>query len=138
MNSDVKLELSFATTNSYIFRGILSGKDIEVHIHIGQYHVMHINIIVSDLGIFIIKDRKFLTYLDNLMLEISMQVANLFGFLNTGYNVETYFHINFNSIRINFPPCFMIDSDEEYKRIRSNLSEIIFNKIKTFKPKEFY
>ena len=109
-----------------------------MHIHIGQYYVMHINIIVSDLGILVIKDRKFLTYLDNLMLEITMQVAHLFGFLKNGYNVETYFHVNFNSIRINSPPCFMIDSEEEYKRIRSNLSEIIFDKIKNIKPNEFY
>lgn len=138
MNDDIKLELAFATPNSYIFNSRPTGKDIEVHVHIGQYHVIHITIIISDRGILLQKDRRFLTYIDKLMLELDMILGNFFGFLVNGYEAETYFHINFNSIRISFPPCFLRDSDEHYQNVKHNLSKIIYDKIKSIKPNEIY
>lgn len=139
IQNNFSLELSFATQSSYIFNAINSyGKNIEIHIHIGQCNVIHVTIIVSDRSIMINRDRKFLKYLDTLIGAITMQIYNLTGFLSKGTDIETYFSINFNSIRINFPPCFMSDKDETYKNIERNLSEIVFDKILKFPKLELY
>lgn len=133
------LELSFATPSSYIFNAINSyGKNIEVHVHLGQYNVIHINMIVSDHSIMINQDRKSLAYLDTLILNISMQIFNITGFLSKSTDIETYFSINFNSIRINFPPCFMSDKDDTYKYIERNLSEVVFSEIQKLPKSELY
>ncbi|NFE72566.1 hypothetical protein FC758_01305 [Clostridium botulinum] len=138
MKDIVKLELEFFTPSSYIFSCNYLNKEIEVHIHIGHYKVMHIAIVICDLGILIQKDRNFINYIDKLMLEIDSQLGNIFGLLTKNNEIETYFHVNFNSLRFNFPPCFIKDSDEDYKNLKHNLSKIIFDKIKSIEPNQIY
>lgn len=127
MLKDCNLDLRFFTPNSLVFR-VISDKDIEIHIHIGNYQTMYITIIISDKYFTLDQDEKSLDYINTVFWELEMKLSLFFGFFEKGRNIETFLHINFNNIRLDFLPFFM--HDEEYKDIKSSLSSIILEKIK--------
>lgn len=136
MLEDCNLDLQFFTPNSVVFNVRTSGKDIEIHIHMGKYQVMYISMIISDKSIAIQKDEKFLNYIDTLFSELEMKLCSIVGFYEKGQKIEIFLHINFNSIRINFAPFFIYD--EDYKSIKGNLSSIVFEKIKKIQSNQLY
>jgi len=135
MLEDINLDLVFFTSDSLVFR-VLSDKKIEIHVHMGKYQVMYITVIISDQSIALKLDKKFLNYIDKLFSELEMKLCSIVGFFEKGQKIEIFLHINFNSIRINFPPFFMYD--EEHKRIKNNISSIIFDQVKKIDSSQIY
>ena len=137
MLEDINLRLEFSTTNSLVFSVLTTGKNIEIHIHMGQYNVMYITLIISDKSLLMHTDKKFLNYIDKLINELEQNLCSFTGFLKReNSEIEVFLHVNFNSIRMNFPPCILYS--EEYTEIKNNLANTIFNEIKKINPKQLY
>lgn len=137
MYDKINLDLEFSTTNSLVFTAKANNANMEIHIHMGNYNVIYISLIVSDQSIMILKDKKFLNYIDSTMIELEQKLSYLLGFLKKGTaDIEVFLHVNYNSIRINFPPCLMFDDD--FRKINRSLSSTIFSEIKKIPPESLY
>ncbi|HDK7179282.1 TPA: hypothetical protein PTW06_000909 [Clostridium botulinum] len=120
---NLKLDLEFFTPDSIVFSAGDIGKSIEIHIHLGKYKVIYITIIILDRNTI---DKKSLGYISALLMELEYKLCSIVGF--SGNGIEMLLHINFNSVRINFPPLSLYG--EEYKDITNNIPQIIIKELK--------
>lgn len=131
-----RLEINFVSEQSYHFEYKKSGRFIDFHLHLGKYNNDYLHIVINDTGILLTKDVKFLSYIDEALLEFGMKICDIFGFLNKDIKREIRISVTFNSLRINYAP--IIYYDEEYEELMKNLSKIIFKKIEKLKKESIY
>lgn len=131
-----ELKIEFVSEQSYYFSYIKNGKNVDFHYHIGKYQNDFLHIIISDSGLMLTKDVKFLNYINDAVSAFGMNICNIFGFYNKGIKREIRISVSCNSIRINFAPTLYYD--DEYKEIMKNIPEKIFEKIKSIKIENLY
>ena len=109
-----KFEMEFFSDSSVIFSIYLKDKvdsSGEVHVHFGKYNVVRITIFVT--GEKKIKDTQFI---EDLIIELDLELASVFGFLNRGFKIEVVLIVFYNQIRLNYTP-FILKEKEIYKAL---------------------
>lgn len=131
-----ELNVEFVSEQSYHFLYRKNGKSIDFHYHLGKFNNDFLHIVISDKGLMLTKDVKFLNYIDEALCEFRSKVCNIFGFFDKDIKREIRISVTFNSLRINYAPT--IYYDEEYELIMKNLSNKIFEEIKKIKIENIF
>jgi hypothetical protein len=121
-------DLDFATQSSYIFN--VKNEDsviIEVHMHVGQYNVFYISIIITDLYLVKRKKMKDFNFLDDLIFELGMKLSNLVGILTKNQIIEFFIRVNYNYIKINFAP--MLLHGDEFENLPDSIKHYVIDRI---------
>ncbi len=130
------LTTEFVGNQSYHFMFKKNNKTIDFHLHLGGYQYDFLHIIISDRGIMVAKDVKFLNYINEALVDFDVKLGSIFGFLSKGHEREVSISVNCNSIKINYAPVFY--NDDEYKSIMKNLSDNLYKNIKSMNLENFF
>ncbi|MFT8312933.1 MAG: hypothetical protein ABF633_01615 [Clostridium sp.] len=130
MINDINFDLAFHTSDSLVFnvKTKLTGVIIEIHIHVNKHNLMYITLIITDKNIIKLREENYLHYINDITSELQYKLYNFFGLLKKGdSDIEVYFHINFNSVRINFAPWLFFKDNDEFQ---GDFANSIFREIK--------
>lgn len=100
----------YSTESSVVYR-LNSSKDqpywAEAHVHFGRYNVVHISASVSSDSA---TPKDSLEFIEQFLFEIEYKLADHFGHLTNGFDIEILVTVFFFGFRIALGPCHWGDT----------------------------